>query len=119
MKKIFILLIYLFITFSNSFANSPNPLSGNQNAINIGKKLYNIKCSKCHGPRARGINNGHTKTPDLSKYRRGYFAFIDVIVNGYARMPAWGGMGELNNIEINQLASYLESLNTNNKKWTE
>ncbi len=117
MKKIFILMICFFITFSYSFSKSPNPLSGAQNAIDKGKTLYNVKCSKCHGPKARGINNGHTKTPDLRKYRRGYTNFIDILVNGYARMPAWGGMGKLNNTQINQLAAYLESLATKNANW--
>ena len=119
MKIIFVTTICFFLCLSYSFANSANPLSGNQNAINMGKKLYNIKCSKCHGPKARGINNGHTKTPDLSKYKRGYISFIDVLVNGYARMPAWGGMGELNNVQMDQLASYIESLSNNNLKWIE
>ena len=54
MKKIFILIIYIFVTFSYCFAKSPNPLSGAQDAIDKGKSLYNIKCSKCHGPKARG-----------------------------------------------------------------
>ena len=118
MQKVFIFIICFFLSSSYSFANPVNPLSGDQNSIDIGKKLYNIKCSKCHGPKAKGISNGHTKTPGLVNYRRGYTAFIEVLVNGYARMPAWGGMGELNNIQINQLASYLESLNSNNLYWS-
>lgn len=119
MNKILILIFCFYISISFSFADSLNPLSGNLEAINSGKKLYNIKCSKCHGPKAKGINNGHTKTPDLSKYRRGYIAFIDVLVNGYSRMPAWGGMGKLDSNQIDQLASYIESLNSNNLKWNE
>ena len=34
-------------------------------------------------------------------------------------MPAWGCMGKLDNIQIDQLASYIESLNSNNLKWNE
>jgi len=109
-KFIYIVIIYLFIIAPVSNANSPNPLSANQEAIQIGKKLYKVKCAKCHGIKATGINSGHLQTPNLRKYRKGYSAFTDIIVNGYLRMPAWGGMGKINVQQINQLASYLESI---------
>ena len=117
MNKILILIFCFYISISFSFADSLNPLSGNLEAINSGKKLYNIKCSKCHGPKAKGINNGHTKTPDLSRYRRGYIAFIDVLVNGYSRMPAWGGMSELTRTQLDQLASYLKHISLEKPSW--
>ena len=116
-KFISILIIYLFINVSVSNANSPNPLSANQEAIDIGKKLYKVKCAKCHGIKATGINSGHLQTPNLRKYRKGYSAFTDIIVNGYLRMPAWGGMGKLNTEQINQLASYLESIALKKTNW--
>ena len=112
-----ILIIYLFIIVPVSNANSPNPLSDNQEAIQIGKKLYKVKCAKCHGIKATGINSGHLQTPNLRKYRKGYSAFTDIIVNGYLRMPAWGGMGKLNVQQINQLASYLESIALKKSNW--
>ena len=112
-----ILIIYLFIIVPVSNANSPNPLSANQEAIEIGKKLYKVKCAKCHGIKATGINSGHLQTPNLRKYRKGYSAFTDIIVNGYLRMPAWGGMGKLNVQQINQLASYLESIALKKSNW--
>ena len=116
-KFISILIIYLFINVSVSNANSPNPLSSNQEAIDIGKKLYKVKCAKCHGIKATGVNSGHLQTPNLKKYRKGYSAFTDIIVNGYLRMPAWGGMGKLNVQQINQLASYLESIALKKSNW--
>jgi mono/diheme cytochrome c family protein len=116
-KFISILIIYLFINVSVSNANSPNPLSANQEAIDIGKKLYKVKCAKCHGIKATGVNSGHLQTPNLKKYRKGYSAFTDIIVNGYLRMPAWGGMGKLNTEQINQLASYLESIALKKTNW--
>lgn len=116
-KFIYIVIIYLFIIAPVSNANSPNPLSDNQEAIQIGKKLYKVKCAKCHGIKATGINSGHLQTPNLRKYRKGYSAFTDIIVNGYLRMPAWGGMGKLNVQQINQLASYLESIALKKSNW--
>lgn len=116
-KFIYIVIIYLFIIAPVSNANSPNPLSANQEAIQIGKKLYKVKCAKCHGIKATGINSGHLQTPNLRKYRKGYSAFTDIIVNGYLRMPAWGGMGKINVQQINQLASYLESIAFKKSNW--
>ena len=118
-KYIVILVLHLFLITSVSYANSPNPLIGNQEAIETGKKLYKVKCAKCHGIKATGINSGHLKTPNLRKFRRGYLAFTDIIVNGYLRMPAWGGMGKLNTKQINQLAAYLESIAIKKTNWNE
>ena len=118
-KYIVILVLHLFLITSVSYANSPNPLIGNQEAIETGKKLYKVKCAKCHGIKATGINSGHLKTPNLRKFRRGYLAFADIIVNGYLRMPAWGGMGKLNTKQINQLAAYLESIAIKKTNWNE
>ena len=116
-KFISILILYLFFISTVSYANSTNPLSSNQDAMEIGKKLYKVKCAKCHGIKATGINSGHLQTPNLRKFRRGYSAFTDIIVNGYLRMPAWGGMGKLNTEQINQLAAYLESIALKKTNW--
>ena len=117
MNKIFILIFCFYISLSYSFADSLSQLSENQEAINSGKKIYNIKCSKCHGPKAKGISNGHTKTPSLKKYNRGYTVFIDIIKNGYIRMPAWGGMGKINDKQLNEIAAFIESIADNNSNW--
>ena len=118
-RFISILILYLFIICPVSYANSANPLFGNQDSIEIGKKLYKVKCAKCHGIKATGINSGHLQTPNLRKFRRGYKSFTDIIVNGYLRMPAWGGMGKLNTKQINQLAAYLESIALKKTNWNE
>ena len=118
-KIISILILHLFIITPVCYANSSNPLSSNQDAMETGKKLYKVKCAKCHGIKATGINSGHLKTPNLRKFRRGYTAFTDIIVNGYLRMPAWGGMGKLNTKQINQLAAYLESIALKKTNWNE
>lgn len=117
-----IILIILILSFSNialTYAKNLNPLSNDLNSIDAGKKLYAIKCSKCHGPKAKGITNGHTKTPSLIKYKRGYTVFIDIIKNGYIRMPAWGGMGKLNDRQLNEIAAFIESIANNNVNWKE
>ena len=117
MKIILILLILSFSNISLILAKNLNPLSDNQISIDSGKKLYAIKCSKCHGPKAKGISNGHTKTPSLKIYNRGYTVFIDIIKNGYIRMPAWGGMGILNDKQLNEIAAFIESIANNNTNW--
>ena len=117
MKIILIIILLSFSSISLTYAKSLNPLSNNQESINSGKKLYAIKCSKCHGPKAKGITNGHTKTPSLKKYKRGYTVFIDIIKNGYIRMPAWGGMGKLNDKQLNEIAAFIERIANNSSNW--
>jgi mono/diheme cytochrome c family protein len=38
-------------------------------------------------------------------------------MNGYGRMPAWGGMSELTKIQLDQLASYLKHISTVKHSW--
>tara|TARA_B100000579_G_scaffold394529_1_gene371981 strand:+ start:170 stop:529 length:360 start_codon:yes stop_codon:yes gene_type:complete len=117
MKKVFIIFLLSFIIVPLAYSKSSNPLSGNSNSIDSGKKLYGVKCSKCHGIKAKGINNGHTKTPNLRKYKRGYREFVNIIVNGYVRMPAWGGMGVLNQKQMDEIAAFIESLSLDLNEW--
>ena len=113
--SLYILVIFLYIFFSyfisnNLYAESLNPLSGNKNDIAIGKTLFVKRCAKCHGQTANGLDNGFSNTPGLKHFKKGYNKFVDVLKNGYIRMPAWGGTEELNNDQINQLAAYLETI---------
>tara|TARA_Y100000588_G_C14009738_1_gene819414 strand:- start:228 stop:617 length:390 start_codon:yes stop_codon:yes gene_type:complete len=96
---------------------SSNPLSGDEEAISLGKTIYRGKCAYCHGLRANGKGRGLPKSADLRKYKRGYTAYVATVVNGYKRMPAWGGMGELEYEQINQVGAYLESLAIEGANW--
>ncbi len=110
----------VFLSYTDTYAQnggSSNPLSGNEEAIALGKTIYRGKCSLCHGLRANGKGRGLPKTADLRKFKRGYNAYVATLVNGYKRMPAWGGMGELEYEQINQLGAYLESLAIEGANW--
>tara|TARA_Y100001980_G_C14340352_1_gene154762 strand:- start:104 stop:457 length:354 start_codon:yes stop_codon:yes gene_type:complete len=116
MHRFFFLFFFLY---SDTFiqAKSTNPLSGNKDAIEIGKSLYKSKCASCHGPLAQGLNNGRAVTPGLVEYKKGYTQFISILENGYYRMPAWGGKEKLKVLQINQLIAYLESISTKMANW--
>ncbi len=43
--------------------------------------------------------------------------FLYVLKNGYGRMPAWGGGSKLNKTQLDQLASYLESISSKESNW--
>tara|TARA_Y100001954_G_C15441102_1_gene421641 strand:+ start:36 stop:428 length:393 start_codon:yes stop_codon:yes gene_type:complete len=112
--KIF-LCIY-FISYSVS-TKSINPLSMDTDSINNGAELYKKRCSNCHGINAEGKNNGFFLSPNLKKFQKGYTRFLNILVNGYGRMPAWGGKSELTDDQLNQLAAYLEHISYEKKNW--
>ena len=113
---------FVLIFLNNNYiqaedGGSSNPLSGDEEAISLGKTIYRGKCSYCHGLRANGKGWGLPNSADLRKYKRGYTAYVATVVNGYKRMPAWGGMGELEYEQINQVGAYLESLAIEGANW--
>ncbi|MAK09263.1 MAG: hypothetical protein CML36_02110 [Rhodobacteraceae bacterium] len=112
--KIFFLSIFIILPIKVYPINS---ISKDINIINSGLELYKKKCSNCHGVNAQGKSNGFFLSPNLKVFQKGYINFINIIVNGYGRMPAWGGNVELTEEQINQLASYLASISSEEANW--
>ena len=112
--KIFFLSIFIILPIKVYPINS---ISKDINIISSGLELYKKKCSNCHGVNAQGKSNGFFLSPNLTVFQKGYINFINIIVNGYGRMPAWGGNVELTKEQINQLASYLASISTEEANW--
>ena len=111
-----IFLLYLFTILPTKLYPT-NSISEDINIIKSGLELYKKRCSNCHGIDAKGKSNGFFMSPNLKVFNKGYINFIDIIVNGYGRMPAWGGYSELSKKQINQLASYLSSISSNEANW--
>ena len=97
---------------------SGNPLSGDADAIAKGKTLFRAGCANCHGMRANGRGRGaQGKVADLTKFKRGYTAYVATVKNGYKKMPAWGGLRHLSDEEIDQVGAWLETLAKRGAKW--
>jgi len=111
-----IFLLYLFTILPTKLYPT-NSISEDINIIKSGSELYKKRCSNCHGIDAKGKSNGFFMSPNLKVFNKGYINFIDIIVNGYGRMPAWGGYTELSKKQINQLASYLSSISSDEANW--
>ena len=111
-----IFLLYLFVVLPTK-SYPANLISADINIIKSGSELYKKRCSNCHGIDAKGKSNGFFTSPNLKVFNKGYTNFIDIIVNGYGRMPAWGGYTELSKEQINHLASYLFSISSDEANW--
>jgi mono/diheme cytochrome c family protein len=96
---------------------SSNPLSGDKDAIEAGQTAFRANCAYCHGMHADGRGRGLPNAADLRKFKRGYSHFVTTIKEGYRTMPAWGGMGELTDEQINQIGAYLETLARPGANW--
>ena len=126
MNKLLNSLIVIFLYVFTSIAahavgtesiKSSNPISGDEMAIEEGKTLYRANCAYCHGLRANGKGRGLPNSANLRKFKRGYTAFVSAVVNGYKRMPAWGGMGQLEYEQINAIGAYLETMAKKGANW--
>ena len=53
----------------------------------------------------------------LTNFEKGYNEFLNILTNGYGRMPAWGGRSKLTNLQLDELASYLRHISTEKSKW--
>ena len=109
--SVFLLQIFLKQTFSK------NPLSKNTQSIKSGEEIYRNLCSNCHGNDAQGKSNGFFLSPNLKVFSKGYNSFIEILVNGYGRMPAWGGRSEMSRNQLNQLAAFLEYISSDKANW--
>ncbi len=74
MRKVFLILVFLFSYYENSFASNHYPIT-RESEINIlkGKKLYKQYCASCHQSNLSGAvnwkgldNDGHRKAPPLN-----------------------------------------------------
>lgn len=118
----FILIKIFFLCTFSVFAvgtekKSPNPVSGNEQAISEGRTLYRANCSYCHGLRANGKGRGLPNSADLRKFKRGYTAYFSTVVNGWKTMPAWGSQGPLEFEQINKIGAYLETIGIKGSNW--
>ncbi len=96
---------------------SSNLESENIASIRAGGELYKNRCSNCHGINAQGKNNGFFLSPNLTIFNKGYEEFMSILINGYGRMPAWGGKSKLTTKQLDQLASYLKHISIKKPSW--
>lgn len=86
-----------------------NPYSGQTDAVDAGRNVYEEHCARCHGDNAEGKK----KRPSLRTPRIQQEATVGdlhwLLVNGSMRkgMPSWAKLGDP---QIWQLVSYLKSL---------
>lgn len=98
-------------------ATSSNPLNGQPEAIEAGRKLYFTWCTQCHGKDADGVSRFGKYAADLRVYWRGYREFITIVKNGRTdkQMPPWKEV--LNDTQIAQVGAYLETLAQDGANW--
>jgi quinohemoprotein ethanol dehydrogenase len=96
---------------------SSNPLSGDPEAIEAGRKLYGTWCSQCHGGKADGVSRFGKYAADLRKFNQGFTEFARVVVEGRTerRMPPWDGV--LDGEQVAQVGAYLETLAIEGANW--
>ena len=96
---------------------SDNPLSGDPEAIEAGRRLYNTWCAQCHGGKANGESRFGKYAADLTKFSKGYTEFATVVVAGRPdrQMPPWDGV--LDGEQISQIGAYLETLAVEGANW--
>ena len=93
---------------------SPNPVSGDANAIKQGKRLYRGMCARCHGRNGQGSAR-FADVKNLREYSRGYSKFASIVTGGRKKMPAWGGI--LSGDDINKIGAFLETLALDGADW--
>ena len=96
---------------------SSNPLSGDPEAIDLGKRLYFTWCVQCHGPKANGESRFGKYAGDLTRFWRGYKEFVNTVKNGrlQKQMPPWKEV--LDDDNINKVGAYLETLAIEGAVW--
>lgn len=97
---------------------SSNPLSGDPEAIDLGKHLYFSWCVQCHGVKADGDSPRFGKyAGNLTKFWRGYPEFVNTVKNGRPgkQMPPWKEF--MDDDTIAKLGAYLETLAVEGANW--
>jgi mono/diheme cytochrome c family protein len=93
-------------------------LSGDPEAIDLGKHLYFNWCVQCHGPKADGDSPRFGKyAGNLTKFWRGYAEFVNTVKNGRPgkQMPPWKEF--MDDDTIAKLGAYLETLAVEGANW--
>jgi len=92
---------------------SSNPLSGNPEAIDLGKRVFFTWCAQCHGSQANGGKYG----ADLTVFPWGYKEFLVIVKNGRVQkqMPPWKDV--LDEDAMNKIGAYLETLAQPGANW--
>jgi cytochrome c oxidase cbb3-type subunit III len=96
---------------------SSNPLSGDPEAINLGKRLFFTWCVQCHGPKANGESRFGKYAGDLTRFWRGYKEFVVIVKDGRVQkmMPPWKEV--LDDDNIAKVGAYLETLAVEGANW--
>jgi mono/diheme cytochrome c family protein len=96
---------------------SSNPLSGDPEAIALGKRLFFTWCVQCHGPKANGESRFGKYAGDLTRFWRGYPEFVIIVKNGRVQkqMPPWKEV--LDDDNISKVGAYLETLSVEGANW--
>ncbi len=96
---------------------SSNPLSGDPEAIDLGKRLYFTWCVQCHGPKANGESRFGKYAGNLTVFWRGYKEFVVIVKNGRTgkQMPPWKTV--LDDDNIAKIGAYLETLAQEGANW--
>ena len=94
-----------------------NPVSGNPEAIEAGRKLYFTWCVQCHGSKADGVSRFGKYAADLREFWRGYGEFVTIVKNGRTnrQMPPWKEVPD--DAKIAQLGAFLETLAIEGANW--
>lgn len=96
---------------------SSNPLSGDAEAIDLGKRLYFTWCVQCHGPKANGESRFGKYAGNLTTFWRGYKEYVLTVKNGRVQkmMPPWKDV--LDDDNIAKIGAYLETLAEEGANW--
>ena len=96
---------------------SSNPLSGDPEAIDLGKRLYFTWCVQCHGPKANGESRFGKYAGNLTMFWRGYKEFVVIVKNGRTgkQMPPWKTV--LDDDNIAKIGAYLETQAAEGANW--
>jgi len=96
---------------------SSNPLSGDPEAIELGRSLYFTWCVQCHGYKANGESRFGKYAGDLTRFWRGYKEFVVIVKNGRTdkMMPPWKDVLDEDNIA--KVGAFLETLAVEGANW--
>jgi mono/diheme cytochrome c family protein len=98
---------------------SSNPLSGNADAIQVGKQIYFTWCVQCHGLKANGDSRFGAYAGNLTIFWRGYKDFVKIVLNGrtgnLGMMPAWKEY--MDEDTAAKIGAYLETLAQEGANW--
>jgi len=86
-----------------------NPYDGDAEAVGAGRKLYDLRCARCHGERGEGIGRAPSLRSDEMR-RASAGAVFWFLTNGDLRrgMPAWSRLSEQRRWQIVAFVRSLE-----------